>query len=230
MFSYQYAYLVLNLFLFSIWLILFVFRSDLRTKIIVMSLLVAPLGFTQFFYFRDYWHPAYLFGTLRGVLGIEDVLISFFIGGITAVIYEEIFGIQYAKRHLKNHFWWMLGFSVFGVLWLFVGNILLNLNSMHVSIAILLLTGVSILIFRHDLLKDAFYSGVLIGGLMFIFYVLCFNTMFDGIVQKWWLLNHISGILVLGVPLEELMWAFSWGFVAGPTYEFFTGRKFKKSF
>ena len=194
-----------------------------------MSFLVAPLGFTQFFYFRDYWHPSYFLGTIFNIAGVEDILFSFLIGGITAVIYEEIFGIQYAKRHVKNHLYFMFGCSLFGALFMFVGNVVLGFNSMYLSIAILLLTGIFILIFRHDLLRDAFFSGVLIGGLMFVFYLLFFNVMFDGIIAKWWLLDNISGILLFGIPLEELMWGFAWGFVAGPTYEFINGLKFKRS-
>lgn len=227
--NYQYAYLVSNLFFLLVWIIFFVIRSDLRKKMLVMSLLIAPLGFTQFFYFRDYWHPSYFLGTIFSVVGVEDILFCFLIGGITAVIYEEIFGLRYAKRHVKNYLSWMFAFFIFGIFWMFVGNIILGFNSMYLSITILLLAGIFILIFRHDLLKDAFFSGIFIGGLMFVFYLLFFNTMFNGIIQKWWLLENISGILILGVPLEELMWAFSWGFVAGPTYEFITGLKFKKS-
>src|SRR3989338_9589798 len=136
MFDYQYAYLIFNVFFFLIWLALFLIRPDLRKKMLVMSLIVAPLGFTQYFYFQDYWHPTYSLGTLFGIAGIEDILWSFFIGGITAVIYEEIFGIHYAKRHVKNHFFWMLGFSFFGVLGMFIGTMLLGFNSLYVSVAV----------------------------------------------------------------------------------------------
>jgi hypothetical protein len=227
-YNFHYAYFISILFFLFIWIILFVVRGDLRKKMLTMSFLVAPLGFTQFFYFRDYWHPIYSLGTIFGVVGVEEIIFCFLIGGITAVIYEEVFGLKYTKRHLKNHPYWMLGFFVLGVLWMLIGNIILGFNSMYISISILLLTGFLVLIFRHDLLKDAFFSGILIGILMFVFYLLFFNTMFNDIIQKWWLLKNISGILILGVPIEELMWAFSWGFFAGPAYEFITGLRLKK--
>ncbi len=38
-----------------------------------------------------------------------------------------------------------------------------------------------------------------------------------------WLLPNLSGVLVAGIPVEELLWAFGVGMVAGPFYEFFTG-------
>ncbi len=227
--DYQYAYLSINIFFLLVWTILFVVRNDLRRKILTMSILVAPLGITQLFFFRDYWRPSYSLGTVFDVVGLEEIIFCFLIGGIAAVIYEEIFGLRYAKRHVKNHLYFMLGCSIFGILGMVIGNIILGFNSMYVSITLLLLIGVAVLVFRHDLLKDALFSGLLVGLIMFVFYIFFFNVIFDGIIQKWWLLKNLSGILVFGVPLEELMWGFSWGFVAGPAYEFISGLKLKKN-
>ncbi|OGI67119.1 hypothetical protein A2823_01660 [Candidatus Nomurabacteria bacterium RIFCSPHIGHO2_01_FULL_41_91] len=218
----------MNIFFLLVWLVLFIVRKDLRREILTMSVLIAPLGITQIFFFRDYWHPTYSLGTIFGVVGLEEIIFCFLIGGIAAVIYEEIFGLRYAKRHVKNHLYFMLGCSVLGILGMIIGNIVLGFNSMYVSIVLLLLISIAILIFRHDLLKDALFSGLLVGLFMFISYTLLFNTIFDGVIQKWWLLKNLSGILVSGVPIEELAWAFSWGLVAGPAYEFITGLKFKK--
>src|SRR3989344_2113188 len=165
--SFQYTYLLGDLFFLLIWIILFIFRRDLRKEIFIMSLVVAPMGpMSEFFYLRDYWHPELFTGW---AIGIEDLLFSF--------------------------------------------------NSIYVSILSFLIIGASILFFRHDLLKDALLSGLLVGILMFIFYFI-FGLIFDGVIQKWWMLKNISGILVFSAPLEELMWGFGWGFVAGPAYEF----------
>ena len=122
----------------------------------------------------------------------------------------------------------MFAVAVFGIAWMLIGNILLGFNSIYVSILGFLIIGASVIFFRHDLLKDALFSGLLVGGIMFLFYLI-FGVVFDGLVQKWWLLKNISGILVFGAPLEELMWGFGWGFVAGPAYEFINGLRFKKS-
>lgn len=229
MIDYEYAYLAGDIIFFLIWIFLFWLREDLRKKMLVMSLLIAPFGFTQFLYFRDYWKPTYPFGTILGSIGFEDILFCFFVGGITAVIYEEIFGIRYAKRHLKHYFYWMLGYSIIGTIAMFLGSIVFGLNSMHVSIVLLLLIGILILISRHDLLKEAFFSGLLFSGLFFSFYLLFFNVVFDDLIHEWWLLKNISGILIWGVPLEEIAWGFSFGFVAGPAYEFINGLKLKES-
>lgn len=193
-----------------------------------MSLLVMPLGFTQVLFFRDYWHPQYFTGGgIMGVVGLEELFFSFLIGGIAGVIYEELFGKKYANRHLNGHPRWMLGVTLLAVLWMVAGNIILGFNTMYVTLAGLILASISILILRHDLFKDAFFSGLFTGALMFILY-LPWIAIFPGVIQKWWLLKNLSGILLLGVPLEEIMFGFWWGFVAGPAYEFISGLRFKK--
>ncbi|MBI4054002.1 MAG: hypothetical protein HY397_01590 [Candidatus Doudnabacteria bacterium] len=227
--DFQYAYLVGLVFFLGVWLVLFFLRGDLRKEMIIMSFLTAPLGFTQPFYFRDYWRPSYAWGDMANGVGIENILFGFVMGGIAAVIYEEIFGKKYAKRRLPLHPYWMLGFVAFGIAWMFIGTQVLGFNSMYTTIAILLAVGMFILVFRHDLIRDAFFSGLLVGGLMFVFYLFFFTPLFPNIGREWWLLQNLSGLSLNGVPIEELVWAFSWGFVAGPAYEFANGLKFKES-
>jgi len=221
----RYAYFIGDLFFLSVWFILFLRRRDLRREMLTMSLVVAPMGpLSEIFYLRDYWRPE-LFNGWH--IGIEDLIFAFAIGGIAAVVYEEIFGKKYTKRHLSSHPKWMLTVAVFGLVWMLVGNIILRINSIYVSALGFMIIGIFVLFFRHDLLKDALFSGLLVGALMFIFYLLWNFVFGDDLIQKWWLLKNISGILVLGVPLEELMWGFGWGFVAGPAYEFINGLRIK---
>jgi hypothetical protein len=223
--NFQYAYLVGSIFFLLVWLILFLRRKDLRKEMIIMSLLVAPMGpLSEFFYLRDYWQPELFNGW---VVGLEDLIFGFTIGGIAAVLYEEVFGRKYVKRHLPKHLGWMFAVSIAGVVLMIVGNLILGFNSVYVSIFIFLVVGVTIVASRQDLLKKAIYSGFLMGILMLIFYIF-FTFVFDGVIQKWWHLKNLSGILVLGAPLEELLWGFGWGFIAGPAYEFVNGLRYRK--
>ena len=43
---------------------------------------------SEFYHIQDWWQPLIITNT---PIGIEDFLIGFFIGGIAAVIYEEIY-------------------------------------------------------------------------------------------------------------------------------------------
>ena len=216
----QYTYLIGCLSFIFLWLVLFILRKDLRREMITMSFLIAPLGpLSEFFYLRDYWKPDLINGYL---IGIEDFLFAFAIGGITAVLYEIVFSRRYKKRGTTTHLGVMLLLSLSGLLFMVVGSLILGFNSIYTSTTGFLLLGTLIVIFRHDLLADAFWSGILVGTLMLGFYII-FISLFPGIIQKWWMLENLSGILILGAPLEELMWGFGWGFFAGPAYEFVKG-------
>lgn len=216
----SYSYFLGDCIFFIIWLILFLKRKDLRKKILTMSVLVAPLGpLSEFFYLRDYWHPELLFGAR---IGIEDILFAFFVGGISSVIYEEIFGKRFTRRHLPGHRKTMFSLAIFGLFWMVLGVVVFGYNSIYVSTLGFILIALVMLAFRHDLIKTALFSGFLMGCLMFVFY-LSFLSIFPEAVKQWWLIKNISGILVLGIPLEELMWGFGWGMIAGPAYEFIHG-------
>lgn len=80
--------------------------------------------------------------------------------------------------------------------------------------------------FRNDLFWDSLISGLLLGLFALVSYLI-FLALFPQAIQKWWLLHNISGVLVWGIPIEEIMWAFGWGMVAGPVYEFFRGLRFQ---
>jgi len=223
--NFQYSYLIGCIFFLIIWLILYIKRKDVRTKMLKMSIVVAPLGpLSSPLFLRDYWHPQFFNGW---TVGIEDALFSFAIAGIAVVIYEELLGKRYISRHLKSHSKWMLGAAVFGIIWMYIGNEVLNFNSIYVSTSGLILIGLAVVIIRHDLLKDALFSGLIMSLIMLVFYSL-FSYTFHGIIQEWWHLKNLSGIIIAGAPLEELMWGFGWGFIAGPAYEFINGLKFRK--
>src|SRR3989344_6001596 len=115
-----------------------------------------------------------------------------------------LFGLKYSKRHIKNHKVWMGYFALVGGVIMLIGNLLIGFNSIYVSIFVFLIFGMIIIKIRHDLLKDAIISGLLIAAVMFIAYLI-FIPMFPGIIQNWWKLNNISGVLILGVPLYEFL-------------------------
>ncbi|MEN9604382.1 MAG: hypothetical protein RJB39_67 [Candidatus Parcubacteria bacterium] len=222
---YQYAYLIGNLcILLPLWLLFYFLRKDLRKELWTMSLIFGLIGpLSEVWYLQDYWHPQLFNGW---IIGIEDFLFGFFIGGIAAVIYEELF-----SRHLYNIrktklspivFMWM-------ILALCAGNIFftLGLNSIYVSMVTFMLFALIIIIYRKDLLMDSLMSGILMGICFFSCYLI-FLTLFPQAIDAWWKLKNISGIFVWKIPIEELLWAFGMGLMAGPLYEFVTGKVCKR--
>ena len=60
---------------------------------------------------------------------------------------------------------------------------------------------------------------------MYFIFFFSFNLVYPGIVEQVWNLNAISGILILGVPLEELMFAVTFGGLWSSYYEHITWSK-----
>ncbi len=219
----DYAYIVgVIVIMAPFWGILFWLRKDLRQQMLTMSLLFVPFGpISEVLYLRDYWQPQYIFGSS---FPLEDMLFAFFIAGLAAVAYEIIFTRTCSRRTEKAHKWLALLIASLSMIIIILGSILFQFNSIYVTSLAALFVGFSIIFIRHDLFRNAIVSGLLVGVFMLLAYLL-FLLVFPDAITKWWMLKNISGILVLGIPVEELLWGFSWGFSAGPLYEFINGMR-----
>ncbi len=215
----HYYYHLLNISLFLVWIILYFKRRDLDHQMFFMGLISAPLGLTEAFYARDYWHPIHMFGF---VVGFEDLIFMFLFGGIAGVLYEELFMKKVVRSRITHHPYWIAGIAFFSLLFLYIGNISLHYNSIHVSLLILCVVGLTSLFLRPDLVPHAFITGLCMSVLFLGIYVI--HLLFlPNLFQSWWFVNNLWGIYILHVPLEELLFAFFWGFVAGPLYELIFG-------
>lgn len=192
---------------------------------LLMSILSSPFGIIEYWFINDYWRPE-LFNGWR--VGLEDFLFMFVMGGIAGVIYEELFGKNYSKRHHRHHPKFMIACAVIVFLWFSLSHLLLRWNTMYSAIAGLLLGSILILTVRHDLIKISLMSGLLTGLIFALMYFILLY-FFPGLIQKYWLLHNLSGIFILGIPIEELGWAFSWGMVAGPAYECTVGLMLRRN-
>lgn len=228
MIDYRFAYLIGNLFIcFPIWLILVLSRRDLFKEIIFISLIGAFVGpLSELWYLTDYWKPL-LFN--NWMIGIEDFLFGFFISGIATSLYEEVFGKRFIKRNRKNPRWY-LGVFPFLILGIILTSILVfgvGINSLYSSAAILIIFSFVIIYKRRDLILDSLLSGILL-GMIFILIYLVLLTVFPELINRFWYLDNLSNIFVLRIPVEELIWAFAVGMFVGPIYEFLVGLRFKK--
>lgn len=225
--SYHFAYLILNLILATIWFAFFLHRKDLRHKMILLSLLIGFIGpLSEYWYLQDYWRPQTITGTM---IGIEDYFFGFFIAGIGSVIYEELFGKRLSNRYNRKHNWALfsvflggLGVILFGSLFYYF-----KINSIYASIIGFLALAFVIIFYRRDLWIDAVVSGLLCGTVLFACYMLLLRP-YPELFIRWWMMHHISGITFYKVPIEELLWAFGWGMLAGPMYEFYAGITLQK--
>lgn len=229
---YRFAYITGDMILVLVWIILFIKRKDLRLEMLVMSKLslfwiaISFVFFTQDFY-THVWRPEAL-NILHlpfGVLG-EDILYTFAFGGIAAVLYEELLGKKHLKSlRKKNTFTHYLLFPVILFVSLLVSIRYLGLNPYYATYIGFVVGAIVMWIGRRDLIVHSFLSGIFLGTLYFFLAAFVFLPLFPHVVETWWKVSQLSGILFLGVPLEEILWAFYFGVFVGPSYEFLMGLK-----
>ncbi len=233
----RYEYLIGTLSIGIIWAILFILRRDLRrpmlwsgaayiaiiSTIYLTWLLTSPFIFWGSPLVPDYWDPTALFNLGRITRGyaIEDALFAFFAGGIAAALYETFFRQRIRfKRKYRHHIRApLVGFVAAGAFAAFF-----KLNAIYPFIVFGLAGAASIWLERKDLIRHSILGGVTFLIVYFLSFLI-FNAIFPYFVGRYYNLENISGILAFGVPLEELLYAISVGFLWGPLYEYEHGEK-----
>jgi len=216
-------WLIFSLILLGIWLIIFIARKKVRKEMFLVSLFTMPFGLTEPLFVPEYWNPPSLFNLAAKIgFDIESLIFSFAIGGIGAVLYEFIFKAKHQKMsehemHKRRHRFHLL--TLFSPVIVFLPlQTFTNLNPIYSTSIAMFIGGIAAIVCRHDLKKKVFTGGILFLALYFIFF-LFFNLIYPGIVERVWNLSAISGILILGVPLEELMFALGFGMLWSSVYE-----------
>lgn len=216
----EYVYLVALVPFLCVWIIFFHKRKDLRKEILVMSILFGTLSVLASYYWWtiDWWQPPTITGTR---VGIEDFLMGFAAGGIITALYPIFTHEHYKKRLVHHHFYQ-------GVLWLLVlANIMWWLISAGwttfwaSTVSMLFVASAIFLFIRRDLLKDAIISGVLMTLVAWLFYGLILLISSEWITITY--LGGISGVYMLGVPIEEFIFWYLAGLLFGPFYKYWFG-------
>ncbi len=227
----QYAWLIWSLLLIVIWLaVYFSFRDkEKRREMLIVSLWTSLLGLTEPLFVPEYWSPPSLFDlALKTGFDIESLVFSFGIGGLAIVLYDRIFHtksqkISQIERHSplhRFHLWTIASAPIIFII-LLIGT---SLNPLHSAIIAMIVGGFAAWYCRPDLKKKMLVSALIFFGLYFV-YFLTLITIYPGYVEQVWNLEAISGILIIGIPLEELVFALSFGFIWSSIYEHLTWRK-----
>lgn len=217
---YRSAYLVGNVFLVIVWLFIFFKRKDLRKQQLFVSVFsgaFAPIA-DYFMFYKDYWRPEYILNVnINGViLGIESSLCGFLIGGIASVLYESFFRRRQSFSK-PRHVLILVILSMCAFMPILLNQ--LGINSVWASIISFVVASSTMVIIDKDLIKDAFWSGILFLIIMIIIYSLWF-FIYPEALQKFWLIDNLSGMTIWRIPIEELLWFFSAGISLGILYEF----------
>ncbi len=218
----MYEWLVFAVIFDIIWLVLYVLKPHLRRQMLWVGALTALTGLLEPIFVPRYWTPPSLFNLAATThFDIESIIFSFGRGGIGSVLYEAALKMQHRKMmpaELRRERRWfhLLSLSVmpivFGVLFFFTG-----LNPIYCVSAALFLGALAAVACRPDLAWNTALGGLLFVGLYFIVFFLVTQVYPDFVSS--WNLAALSGILVLGVPLEELMYASAFGMLWSGVYE-----------
>ncbi|MEP7181924.1 MAG: lycopene cyclase domain-containing protein [Betaproteobacteria bacterium] len=209
------------------WVGLWLWAGPYRSTMWRASLATAPFGLTEPLFVPEYWNPPSLFELAqRTGFDIESLIFCFALGGVGAVLYNVVARRSLAPlpsaehvdvRHRWHRVALLLPFVVFLLLYW------LPWNPIYPAIAAMALGVIAGAVCRPDLATET-----LIGGLLFFFYYAVFMLALlwsaPGYIEQVWNLAALSGILVAGIPLEELVYGFAFGMYWSGVYEHITWR------
>src|SRR5688500_11983052 len=102
----KYSYLGYSLIFLLVWAVFYILRPDLRHRMVIFSLIIAPLGpLSEFWFLRDYWRRPTIMGT---PISIEDAIFAFAIGGIAYGIYKVFFKKVVAEGQDSSRGSWLV--------------------------------------------------------------------------------------------------------------------------
>jgi hypothetical protein len=215
----------------------FYFRVDLRKPMLWTGLVYTILNvillifwtiLKKFFYLGEpivpnYWNPNHLFdlGIITGILGIEDLIFMFSIGIVVTGVYEYLYGKKIVlKRSYKPSFVALISFF----LSFFFFAYFIKYNLIYPYILSTLFGAILLCLERRDLIRHA-----LIGGISFVIgysiFFLLFLIVFPDFISLAYNIKNLSGFIILGIPIEEFLYAFSFGTLWAPLYEYAHGEK-----
>ncbi|HCE30951.1 hypothetical protein A2778_05635 [Candidatus Daviesbacteria bacterium RIFCSPHIGHO2_01_FULL_40_24] len=216
-------YLLGSLLLLVIWLLIFISQKKLRKEMLIASLIITPAALSELFFVPGYWLPDTI-GNPK--LSIEDFIFTFAVGGIVAVLYELFMKGKIKHQRLCSCFKGELlpGLVLgVGILAIFLAYSIFKINFMYAVYIGIIINIALMTITRPDLLGKILYSGLLFGLFYFLFFSAFAFFIPDFIMH--WNINNLSGLILRGVPLEEIVWAFGVGALLGPIYEYLLGIK-----
>jgi Lycopene cyclase len=219
----DYVWFIWSLIILGVWGIIYWRKPQFREEMWKMSWWTMPFGFTEPLFVPEYWFPPSLFDLANKTgFDIESLLFSFAIGGIGVVLYRLVIPAKLVlvqesakkeKRHRLHRYILFVPLLVFLILASFT-----SLSHIYCGVIALFLGGIATLYCRPDL-----KSKILVGGLLFTgLYVVYFGSLllvFPDYVELYWNLEALTGLLFLGIPVEEYMFAFAFGMYWSGLYE-----------
>lgn len=228
--GYNYTYLLMGITLFFIWLPLFIVRKDTRKEMLTMSLIFGFAGpLADLAYFRDWWKPITMNNSW---FSIEAILVAAMIGGISSILYEEIFRDRLVRLRTKkintghNKIAFIALIALTAFLFYFC-YFMFRLNSFYSTIITFIIPTLIVWYKRRDLIITSLLSGILLLSVAVAVYtVLEFLT--PGWITEFWYFNNTPRIIICNLPIDDIAWYLLGGMYIGPLYPFWRSEKLIK--
>ena len=224
---YHYVWLVWASAFLVPWLGLYLANPALRRVMQRTSLATALFGLTEPIFVPAYWNPPSLFELAqRTRFDIESIIFSFAIGGIGAVAYGAVTrahlvrmpgGVRHEPWHRFHRAALLLPPAVF------VPLALLPWNPIYPAMASLALGGAAAVACRPRLAGKTLAGGLLFAALYAVF-MLGLSLSAPGYIGQVWNLAALSGGVIGGIPVEELLFGAAFGLYWTSVFEHLTWR------
>ena len=206
----------------------YILRPDLRKIIHIMALLSIPFAFTERLFYPDYWEPVFLFDLVNKIgFGVEDLLFVMGLGAFASTVYAAIFNKTYLQGSAPELSGvWKRVIGLAGLMALLVLCLaLLSIPMIYGSALIMLVVCGGVVLLRNDLLSPALLGGA---ATLLIYTVLCWISLlvYPQIFELTWHTERFTNVFILGIPVEELIYAFTAGLLATVAYPFVFDARF----
>lgn len=221
---FHYVWLVWSSAFLIPWIVLYVSYPRHRKAMRRTSAFMALFGLTEPLFVPEYWDPPSLFELARRTgFDIESFIFAFALGGVGAVLYNGLSGREMAPvadrerrhpRHRRHRIALLTPFVAFPIF------LVLPWNVIYAGITAMLAGAIAVWLCRPELLRKTWVGGLLFLGFYTIF-LLGLKWSAPGYIEQVWNLPALSGVVWYGLPLEELLFALSFGLYWAAVYEHF---------
>lgn len=213
------------------WILLFLLtkENEVRREVVGASLAACVFGFTEPIFVPRYWDPPSLFNLAQTTgFDLESFIFTFAVGGIVVGLFERLFSVRHRPLEPEDTRFsqaFSLGTITAAMVLLFTIVVAFSpVNPIYAAIGTLFSGGILALWFRPDLTKKMVVSMFLFAAL-YVTYFLYLVFAAPGYVTSVWDLRALSGVLISGIPLEEILFALGFGFFWSGIYDLYAWRR-----
>jgi hypothetical protein len=220
--NYHYSYLVGALIFGAAWLACYLLGKNYRAEIRWGTLISAPMALTSILFVPQYWTPPSLFNLDQKIrVGIEDFLWAAAVGGIASVVAEILLKERLSALRLGARERHYAPFVV--VVVVFIALELWHPQKTIYNTIIAFAIGAVVIAFLRSDLVPTMLLGLLSFTVLYFVLFLVVLFLYPDFVKRFYNIPHLLGRYVLGVPIEELLFAGSGGAIWSVAYEYVQG-------